>query len=597
MALDGLVVRAIVRELAECVGGKINKIYQPSGYDLHLHIRTPGRSRKLLLSANPTYPRVHFTDQSALNPLEAPMFCMLLRKHCEGGVIEQIVQVGTERIIHIDVRQRDEIGDVSRKRIVVELMGRHSNIVLLDPSSGTILDGIHHITPAISSYRIILPGSTYTPPPAQGKLNPLETGREAFMAAMQPSDSAGDETPDEVGTSRPSTAAERLVSVFSGLSPLVAKEVVYRSGQNDPLNASDGLEALWHTFGRMMEELAAHRYIPAIYEDAGTSKLLFSVVALTQADTKVKSFESVSDCLEAYYGDKAERDTVKQRASDLLRFVQNERSKNLKKLEKLEASITEAAGADEYRIQGELLTASLHLMRKGDKTVEVVNYYDEQQRTVAIALDPQLSPSENAQRYFKKYTKLRNSLSVIREQIESANTEIAYMETLLAQLESASLADIEGIRDELVEQGYLRERGSRKRGPKKKKTDKPMLTCYTSREGIPIYVGKNNLQNEYVTNRLAQPNDTWLHTKDIPGSHVVIRSDAFGDETLQDAAMLAAYYSQAKSSSQVPVDYTLIRYVRKPNGSKPGFVIYDRQKTLYMTPDEQAIKAMAVTVK
>jgi predicted ribosome quality control (RQC) complex YloA/Tae2 family protein len=586
MSLDGLVTRAIASELALCEGGRINKIYQPTGHDLYLHIRAQGQNRKLLISANPTYPRVHFTEAQSMNPTEAPMFCMLMRKHCEGAVIERITQVGLERILHIDVRQRDEIGDISFKRIVIEIMGRHSNIILLDPSTGTVLDGIHHVTPAISGYRIVMPGSSYTAPPEQGKANPLETTEDQFVGALR----------DEEDSGKP--VRQTLVDRYSGLSPLAAKEIVHRSGAATGATVGQtDAERLWSSFRETMVAIASGRFEPVIVEEAAGGKTFFSVMALTHLEGTMTRFDSVSVCLEAYYGDKAERDAVKQRASDLLRFLQNERNKNAKKLEKLRETIEEAKEADDIRILGELLTASLHLMRKGDKSVEVVNYYDEEQKPVRIELDPQLTPSENAQRYFKKYTKMRNSLSAVEEQIDSTNAEIVYMDTLLAQLDRASLADIEGIRDELVEQGYVRERGGKKRGGKKKKADKPLLTCYTSGEGLPIYVGKNNIQNEYLTNRLAQPNDTWLHTKDIPGSHVVIRADKFGETTLQEAAMLAAYYSQAKSSSQVPVDFTLIRHVRKPNGSKPGFVIYERQKTLYMTPDEQAVKAMPVSVK
>jgi predicted ribosome quality control (RQC) complex YloA/Tae2 family protein len=586
MSLDGLVTRAIASELALCEGGRINKIYQPTGHDLYLHIRAQGQNRKLLISANPTYPRVHSTEAQSMNPTEAPMFCMLMRKHCEGAVIERIAQVGLERILHIDVRQRDEIGDISFKRIVIEIMGRHSNIILLDPATGTVLDGIHHVTPAISGYRIVMPGSSYTAPPEQGKANPLEVTEAQFAGTLR----------DEEDSGKP--VRQTLVDRYSGLSPLAAKEIVHRSGAaaGATVGQTDA-ERLWGSFRETMTAIASGRYEPVIVEEAASGKTFFSVIALTHLEGTVTRFDSVSACLEAYYGDKAERDAVKQRASDLLRFLQNERNKNAKKLEKLRETIEEAKEADDVRILGELLTASLHLMRKGDKSVEVVNYYDEEQKPVRIELDPQLTPSENAQRYFKKYTKMRNSLSAVEEQIDSTNAEIVYMDTLLAHLDRASLADIEGIREELVEQGYVRERGGKKRGGKKKKADKPLLTCYTSGEGLPIYVGKNNIQNEYLTNRLAQPNDTWLHTKDIPGSHVVIRADKFGETTLQEAAMLAAYYSQAKSSSQVPVDFTLIRHVRKPNGSKPGFVIYERQKTLYMTPDEQAVKAMPVSVK
>jgi predicted ribosome quality control (RQC) complex YloA/Tae2 family protein len=589
MSLDGFVVRAIASELSVCEGGKISKIYQHSEHEALLLIRAQGRNWKLLLSANPTYPRVHFTEASYMNPTEAPMFCMLMRKHCEGGVIERIAQVGLERVLHIDVRQRDEIGDLSVKRIVVEIMGRHSNLILLDPKTNTVLDGIHHVTPAISSYRIVMPGSAYTPPPEQGKLNPLETNEDAFAQAMQEAPEGG------------VPLRQQLVNRFSGMSPLMASEIAHRSGARPDLTFNPlQLTSLWSSFNGMMEAFRGNRFEPIIVEQATGGKTSFSVVELTHISGETNRFDSISECLEAYFGDKAERDAVKQRASDLLRFLQNERNKNSKKLEKLHETMEDAKDADNVRIRGELLTANLHLMQKGDKSVEVVNYYDEDQKTERIELDPQLTPSENAQRYFKKYAKLRNSRAIVTEQLEATHAEIAYVDTLLAQLDQASLTDIEGIRDELVEQGYIRDRGGKKKqkhGGKKKVDNKPILTCYTSSEGIPIYVGKNNMQNEYLTNRLAQQNDTWLHTKDIPGSHVVIRSDKFGDATLHEAAMLAAYYSQAKSSSQVPVDYTLIRHVRKPNGAKPGFVIYERQKTLFMTPDEQAIKSWPIAVK
>lgn len=589
MSLDGIVTRAVVRELAACEGARINKIYQPSEHDVVLLLRAQGRSLKLLLSANPTYPRLHETEASYTNPTEAPMFCMLMRKHCEGGIVESVTQVGMERIVHIDIKQRDELGDIGLKRIVVELMGRHSNVILTDPKTGTVLDGIHHVTPAISGYRVVMPGSAYVPPPDQGKANPLEVTEAVFVELMTRGDGQDD--------AAAATVRQRLVDRFSGISPLAAKEIAHRAGLADGAPAgAEQARKLWGAFRDTMAAVASHRYEPVIVEEEASGKTYFSVIALTHLNGECRRFDSVSACLEAYYGDKAERDAVKQRASDLLRFLQNEKSKNVKKLNKLRETMEEAKEADKHRILGELLTASLHLAQKGDESIEVVNFYDEEQKPVTIALDPQLTPSENAQRYFKKYAKLRNSLAAVEEQIAATRAEIDYLDTLLAQLDRASLGDIEGIRDELVEQGYIRDRG-KSRASRKKKPDKPALTCYTSREGVPIYVGKNNMQNEYLTNRLARPNDTWLHTKDIPGSHVVIRADSFGEQTLQDAAMLAAYYSRASSSSRVPVDYTLIRHVRKPNGSKPGFVIYERQKTLFVTPDEQAVKSMPVSVK
>lgn len=579
MALDGIVTRAIVHELQGCKGGRISKIHQPNGHDVVLTLRAQRGNSKLLISASPTYPRVHFTDKTFLNPTEAPMFCMLLRKHCEGAIIEEIRQIGMERIIHIDVRQRDELGDVSVKRIIIELMGRHSNIVLLDPVTGTILDGIHHVTPSISSYRVIMPGFSYTAPPEQHKVNPLEVNSAEFLKGYS-------ETEEE--------AARWLVNSFSGLSPLIAGEIASRASNRDNGDASAEANTLWNAFDSVMEPVRENNYTPITGLNA-KGKMIFSAVRLQSIQDAEKTYDTMSKCMEDYYGDKAERDTVKQKVSDLLRFLQNERSKNVKKLDNLNKDLLEADDAEKYRLWGELLFASLHQISKGDKSVELVNFYDEDQATITIALDPLLTPSDNAQRYFKRYNKYKNSLAVIHEQLGKTKDEIVYLDNLLQQLSIASMNDIEEIREELVQQGYLRDRN--KKGKKKKKNDRPTVHQFTSTEGIDILVGKNNLQNEYVTNRLASANDTWLHTKDIPGSHVVIRSTDFGEATLEEAAQLAAYFSQAKESSSVPVDYTFIRHVRKPSGAKPGFVIYDHQKTLFVTPNEELVKSLPSTIK
>lgn len=617
MALDGIVTRAIVHELQPFTGARVGKIYQPSTHDLIFILRGAGGGGKLLLSANPTYPRLHLSERNSINPAEAPMFCMLMRKHCEGGSIESITQVGMERIIHINIRTRDELGDVSAKKIIIELMGRHSNIILTDLASGTIIDGIHHVTPAISSYRVVMPGVAYTEPPQQHKLNPLAVGQAEFISLLASAeeaallaDSGEEQEPEEIiegdiaglirsleepkadGSGGPAPSVNPtgwIVHAFSGLSPLLAGEILLRAGQGpNPGNAVTP-EQLWAAFDSIMSLAREYRFAPVTGYNA-KGKPVFSAIPLTSIGDGARHYSSISACLEDYYGDKAERDTVKQRVSDLIRFLSNERSKNVKKLAKLQKDLDEADDADQYRIWGELLFASLHTVAKGDTEAKLVNYYDENQTEIIIPLDPLLTPSDNAQRYFKKYNKYKNSLLVIEEQKIKTNEEITYMEMLLQQLEHASLNDIEEIREELVNQGYLRDRS--KKGKKKKKATRPTLQVFTSSEGVDIYVGKNNLQNEYVTNRLAAANDTWLHTKDIPGSHVVIRSEEFGEATLEEAAQLAAYYSQAKQSSSVPVDCTLIRHVRKPSGAKPGFVIYDHQKTLFVTPDEERIKSL-----
>ncbi|MCD9026556.1 Rqc2 family fibronectin-binding protein [Cohnella silvisoli] len=580
MSLDGIVTRALVHELQACVKARIHKIYQPTDNELIMHIRGQGVNGKLLLSAHPSMPRIHWTEQPWANPQEPPMFCMLLRKYCEGGVIEAIRQVGLERIVEFDIRHRDELGDSSLKKIVLEIMGRHSNLILLDPVTGVIHDGIRHVTPAISSHRVVLPGSDYVSPPSQDKVNPLEESKAAFDAVMA---SSGDED----NHSSEKAVSSALLNAYTGLSPLITREIAFRATQRQ----SD----VWTIFHNMMEQVSTHAYEPnlVLSEDG---KALFSAIALTHAQGEVQTFSSLHQCLETFYRDKASRDLVRQRTTDLNRFLLNEVAKNEKKQLKLKDKLAEADDADLVRRMGELLTAHLHAFKKGDKSVGVVDYYEEEQPTISIALDPLLTPNENAQRYFRKYNKLKNSRAVVAEQMQSTETEIVYLGSVLQGLESATPADIGEIREELIEQGYIRERGL-KRGMKKKKKDTPSILCYTSSEGIPIYVGKNNTQNDYVTNRLAMSSDTWLHTKDIPGSHVLIRSSEYGDATLHEAAVLAAYYSKARQSSSVPVDYTRIRNVRKPSGAKPGFVIYDGQKTLYVTPDEALIQQMPSTVK
>lgn len=562
MALDGLVVRALVHELQACVGSRINKIHQPTEHDMVLYIRANRENKRLLLSANPTYPRVHWTNDSYPNPTEPPMFCMLFRKHFEGAVIESITQPGFERVIHIDVRHFDELGDATTKRIIIEIMGRHSNILLVDPTTNQLYDGIHHVTPSISSYRVVMPGSLYTEPPVQAKQNLLEITALAWDVSLTESSDL--------------PLAKRILETVSGVSPQVAERLA--EGDRD-------------TFLELQHAMRTHTYTP-YHLQMENGKTQFGAHCFPNMQGDIRVFDSMHACLDAYYTDKAERDAVKQRASDLIRFVSNEKAKNEKKMVKLAASLQDSEQAEQYRLQGELLTTYMHQLKKGDAYADVVNYYDEEQATIRIPLDPLRTPSENAQACYKKYTKLKNGVAMIQAQLAQTELEIAYLSQVLQQVESAGLADVMGIREELEEQGYLRRRAQ---GNKKaKKPEKPMPSHYVSSEGISIYVGKNNLQNDFVTHKLANANDTWLHVKDMPGSHVVIRSGAFGEKTLEEAALLAAYFSSGKQSSLVPVDYTLVRHVKKPSGSKPGFVIYEQQKTIFITPEAEKIAAMAL---
>ncbi|USG67649.1 NFACT family protein [Brevibacillus ruminantium] len=567
MAFDGMVTRAVVHELKRFEGARIAKIHQPHNSDIVLQLRSQKETGRLLLSANPTYPRFHLTTEEFTNPLEAPMFCMLLRKHCEGGVIESIEQVDMERIVHLNIRSRDELGDTARRRIVVEIMGKHSNIILLDADTGVILDSAMHVTLALSQYRQVLPGRPYITPPSQEKHNPLQVSQQAFIQLLDWNGGRLD---------------KQLVDTFTGISPLLAKEVLHRAGL--PTR-----EALWQAFSEVMQCAARHEYSPVTVMTK--EKDYFHVFSLTHLnDAEITDYPTASVCLQSYFEGKAQRDTVKQKVHDLIRIVTNERNKNAKKIEKLEQTLLDAQEAEQFRLFGELITANMHLMKRGDRELVTVNWYDEAGGTVSIPLDPLKTPSENLQAYYKRYNKAKNSLSIVAEQISAAQEELIYLDGLLVQLEHATVLETEEIREELAEQGYVRNR--QKRSSKKKKDQRPELDPYLSTHGTLILVGKNNKQNEYLTNKLASPGDTWLHTKDIPGSHVVIRSREFSEQTLIEAAILAAYYSKAQQGSQVPVDYTLIKHVKKPSGSKPGYVIYEQQRTLYVTPDERIIRQL-----
>lgn len=564
MSFDGLMTRAIANELnEEITTGRISRVYQPFRTELVFTVRAKGKNHTLLLSANPNFARIHLTNEKYDNPKEPPMFCMLLRKHVEGGIIEKIEQVEMERIIIVHLKSKDELGDTSYKQLIIEIMGRHSNIILVDKKENKIIDSIKHVTLAQSSVRTVLPGQTYTFPPAQEKVNPLEIDHTQLLRKLN------------FNLGKMET---QLVQQFAGLSPLLAKEIIYRAGLVNQANVSK-------SFFEVMEPIRKGHYQPQMTADG--DKELFYLIPLQHLKGERKTFSTVSELLDRFYYGKGERDRVKQQAYDLERFLKNELEKNKKKIKKLEKTLVDAEKAQKYQKYGELLTANLHLIKRGDKEADVIDYYDENGATITIALDPKKAPSENAQQYFKKYTKAKNSVQVVQEQIEKTLEEITYLEQLIQQMEAAAPKDIEEIREELMEEGYIRRR--QKGQKKKKKQEKPQIEQYNSSSGIPILVGKNNKQNEYLTNRLARQDEIWLHTKDIPGSHVVIRSTDPDEVTLTEAAIIAAFYSKARQSSSVPVDYTKIRYVKKPNGAKPGFVIYDNQATVYVTPDEDLV--------
>jgi len=564
MSFDGLFTRAITNELSSLLkGGRINKIHQPYKNEIILAVRANGVNHKLLLSAHPSYARVQITNEQYDNPNEPPMFCMLLRKHLEGSIIEEIKQVGLDRMIIFEVKGRNELGDISYKQLIVEIMGRHSNIIIVDKNRNVILDSIKHISFAVNTHRAIMPGQEYIMPPKQEKLDPLESDTDDVLRSIDFNSGNLD---------------KQLVASFAGISPILAREIVFKAGLANRMT-------LPQSFIAAMNQIKEHSYNPSI--TYGSTKEAFYLIPLEHMKGEAKSYESLSSLLDRFYFGKAERDRVKQQGNDLERLIINEKEKNEKKIKKLESTLEDAKKAEQFQLYGELLTANIFLAQRGMKEITVVNYYDEDGATITIPMDPRKTPSENAQKYFTKYQKAKNSVNIVLEQIELAKAEAAYFDALLQQVEAASPKDIEEIREELVEGGYIRAR--QKKSNKNKQNQKPVLEKYQASDGTEIIVGKNNKQNDYLTNKAAARDDIWLHTKDIPGSHVVIRSKEPAEETILEAAQIAAYFSKARNSSSVPVDFTKVRHVKKPAGAKPGFVIYDQQQTVYVTPDEDTI--------
>jgi predicted ribosome quality control (RQC) complex YloA/Tae2 family protein len=561
MTYDGLVTRRVSQELHTLLStGRVLKIYQPTKTELILNIRANGQTHRLLLSMHPVYARVHLTTEKFTNPKEPPMFCMLLRKHLEGSFIHHITQYENERIIELSIQGKNEIGDDVRKRLIIEIMGKHSNIILVDADKGHILDAMKHLSPYQNRFRTIQPGQPYIYPPAQDKVNPFTLTKDDLQSRIKASSSE-----------RP------FMTHFMGISPQIEQEI--NTFGEDLTARIEGFQQLLTTIN--------DGPIDPVIDQSQSAFYLFPLASFT---TDLKHFDSVNSLLDYFYRDKAERDLVKQRAGDLIRVLQNERSKTIRKIKKQQQTLKKAENASRYQKMGELLTAHMHLVKQGDQSVEVIDYYDENTPTLTIELNPNKSPSENAQRYFKTYQKLKTSKKILDIEIKKAHEMIDYIDQLIEQIEKARLEDLAEIREELEDEGLIKKKVVKNQ--QKNKQKKPTPDRYRSSDGTLIFVGKNNKQNEYLTMKLASKQNIWLHTKDIPGSHVVIRSDNPSETTLTEAAILAAYFSKAQQSSAVPVDYTEIKHVHKPSSAKPGYVIYDSQKTLTVTPNKDVVEQL-----
>ena len=548
MSFDGFFLHHMVEELRrELVNGRIQKINQPFEQELVLQIRSNRQSHRLLLSAHPVFGRIQLTQTTFENPAQPSTFIMVLRKYLQGALIESIEQVENDRIVEITVSNKNEIGDHIQATLIIEIMGKHSNILLVDKSSHKILEVIKHVGFSQNSYRTLLPGSTYIAPPSTESLNPFTIKDEKLFEILQTQE----------------TTAKNLQSLFQGLGRDTANEL-------ENILVSDKLSTFRNFFSQETK--------PCLTETS------FSPVPF--ANRVGEPFTSLSDLLDTYYKDKAERDRVKQQASELIRRVENELQKNRHKLKKQEKELLATDNAEEFRQKGELLTTFLHQVPNDQDQVILDNYYTNQ--PITIELDKALTPNQNAQRYFKRYQKLKEAVKYLTELIEETKATILYLESVETVLNQAGLEEIAEIREELIQTGFIRRR-QREKIQKRKKPEQ-----YLASDGKTIiYVGRNNLQNEELTFKMARKEELWFHAKDIPGSHVVISGNLDpSDEVKTDAAELAAYFSQGRLSNLVQVDMIEVKKLNKPTGGKPGFVTYTGQKTLRVTPDPEKISSM-----
>lgn len=567
MSFDGTFTHAMILELKELLeNGKLNKIQQPYPNELILTIRKNRKNQNLLLSAHPSYARIQITKVPYNNPPIPSKFVMTLRKYLDGAIIKEISQVHNDRIIHFVFASRNELGDLQHLRLVVELMGRHSNIFLINAETNKIIDLVKRVSISQNSYRGLTPGATYHEPPYQDKVDPFLMTSAQLTQLTTALNQAEDETAQR----------QLLGTTLQGLGKDTLNELIYQIKEN-------GMTVFNSFFKRF---------------DAGTPTLttaanksyftVFPYVSLQNLpDSTLQQFDSLSTLLDQYYDQKARQDRVKQQGSELIHFINLELDKDKKKMVKLQKTLDQSKNAETYRLKGELLTTYLHQVTRGMREITLPNYYDNE-APVKITLSNQLSPSKNAQKYFNRYQKLKNSVAYVNQQMALTQDEITYFEGILAQIDLAEPKDLEDITLELEREGYLHKKKKKQRKPAK--ISKPEE--FWAADGTHILVGKNNLQNDQLTLKKAKKSDIWLHAKNIPGSHVIIEDNAPTPETLTAAATLAAYFSKSRLSASVPVDYVMVKKVHKPNGAKPGFVIYEGQKTLYVTPTQEFVAGM-----
>ncbi len=579
MAFDAGMVCATANELNTVLaGGKIEKVFMPEKDEIHLLVHSGRESRRLLISASSANPRILITSGTKENPLSPPMLCMQLRKHLTGGRILEIAQMEFERVIKIEIECYDELGFLTKRILYFEIMGKHSNIIFCD-ADNKILGAVRPVDFSVSLLRQILPGLLYELPPKQNKLNPLEVTQDKFFAAF------GDYPQD-----RP--ADKFITDNFIGISALIAREIVFRTAANAtaPLFLCD-TGKLWFYFTDIINHIKAKDFTPVIlFKKSDTPapfEYAFCEIRQYENAAIVKECESFSVLLDEFFSARDKNDRIKQRSQDIFHLLCNTQNRLLKKIELQQSEIADCANMDKMKLYGDLITQNIYAVKRGDKLAKCINYYDESCPTLDIPLDVQLSPSQNAQKYYKSYNKKKAAKAILAVQLDNAHRELEYIDTVFDALTRAqNERDLDEIREELSAWGYAKRIKSNLKMAQKQK--KVVISELTSPGGYKVLIGKNNIQNDYLTTQLAQKQDYWFHVKDFPGSHVVLCTDG-NEPPAEDftfAAALAADNSKAKGGVNIAVDYALIKNVKKPSGSKPGYVIYNDYWTAYVTPDK-----------
>lgn len=578
MAFDGIVISNVVRDMKEnLIDGRIYKIYQPEKDELNLVIKNNRENYRLLMSADASLPLIYMQQSSKENPMTAPNFCMLLRKHISNGRIVDVYQPGFERIVVVVIEHLDELGDLRRKKLIIEIMGKHSNIIFATEDD-MIIDSIKHISHMVSSVREVLPGRQYEFPPAGGKISPLEISQDELASRIR---------------NTPSNAIKAIYQNITGFSPVAAAELCYRAGidGNMPTDSltDDDVNRLCGEFEKVVTDIREGRYTPQIIMD-GYTPVEFSSMDLTMYnDKQVETRDNISQVLDEYFYRKSAVTRMRQKSADLRKIVSNAIERTAKKYDLQLKQLKDTESRDKYRVYGELINTYGYNIEQGADSFEALNYYTNEM--IKIPLDKTISVMDNSKRYFAKYNKLKRTYEALTELTATTKSELYHLQSVQAFLDMAiDESSLSQVKDELVSCGYIKGRYGRK-GDRKKPKTKPLH--YVSKDGFHIYVGKNNIQNDELTFKLANGGDMWFHAKKMPGSHVIVRLEGAGelpDSTYEEAARLAAYYSSGRTAPKVEVDYTERKNIKKPAGAKPGFVIYHTNYSMIAEPNIVGIK-------